>query len=307
MATFALPSFPAGPTVEHHGQEVLPASKSSLQYREQDVSQQGTPFRSIKAFTEDLPGLTGVACQGRWAPSQALTFAGEHDLTHFYVDSSSKDYRREMTLAMAEVRNCQMIFHGDYRRAIASPNAAVQREAIDGVLTEIEIASQLRAPLIVHATSAMPLHGNIPDHDASLQAFDAALTALEGPARQAQVPLWIENLPLDEAAVFNTAADYALILERHPAVSVVYDVGHAHVANQNPFELLRQFPDRIAALSLSDNDGVFDRHWPLGQGSIRFDELLRIVEAVRWRGLYVFETMGSNIEADVTHLHTLRS
>jgi L-ribulose-5-phosphate 3-epimerase len=257
---------------------------------------------------DDLPGAAGIAFQGRQHPKDAYDSSLACGLSHYYVDTvfGTLDDALIDLLSTDPERSPRPIVHGDYRQAIASPDPSLRKIARERILREMVAASRMRAPLIVHGTSDPALNERFPDHEASLALFDAELFELEQVAEILDVELWLENLPRNESVVFSTLRDYERILRRHPSLRMVFDVGHSNIQNDAPLSPLREFPDQIVALSLSDNHGDIDSHLPLGEGAIRFDLLLDEVAATGWRGLYVFETLGANVAAGVERLRSFQ-
>lgn len=143
------------------------------------VPQLQKPLPSANATIDyeyaSLPGLIGVACQDRLAAHQAFEFAQSNGLSHFYVDSSQGACDTALVDALAQllaVAPQLPIFHGNYRQPIASPDPVLRLTARAGILREIVAASHLKAPLIVHGTSSLDLHGAIPTHELALAALD---------------------------------------------------------------------------------------------------------------------------------------
>ena len=83
------------------------------------------------------------------------------------------------------------------------------------------------------------------------------------------MPIWLENV-LEHESVFSRPDEFELVLGRAPGVAMVYDIGHANLGIEMPERLIAPLADRIAAISLSDNNGDHDAHAGLGQGSINW-------------------------------------
>jgi sugar phosphate isomerase/epimerase len=69
-----------------------------------------------------------------------------------------------------------------------------------------------------------------------------------------------------------------------PAVQVSLDTGHAHYAHVStgapPVDVfVRLAGDRLAHVHLQDADGHADRHWAIGEGTIRWAGVFRALEA----------------------------
>ncbi|MGD1001376.1 MAG: sugar phosphate isomerase/epimerase family protein [Candidatus Brocadiia bacterium] len=73
-----------------------------------------------------------------------------------------------------------------------------------------------------------------------------------------------------------------------PRIGRTLDLGHAHINNQLE-EFLRQPFDRVFNIHLHDNLGAEDQHLPLGDGAIRWGEILPRIAGEGYRGPLTFE------------------
>jgi sugar phosphate isomerase/epimerase len=70
-----------------------------------------------------------------------------------------------------------------------------------------------------------------------------------------------------------------------PDIGICFDIGHWHCFSairgerQDLDQWIDAFAPRLRHLHLHDNDGSYDAHLGLGQGTIPFDELLRALKA----------------------------
>lgn len=58
------------------------------------------------------------------------------------------------------------------------------------------------------------------------------------------------------------------------ALGFCFDSSHHRLTNQEDYQVLRSYGDRLFATHLSDNDGLADRHWLPGHGIIPWAKLL---------------------------------
>jgi sugar phosphate isomerase/epimerase len=60
----------------------------------------------------------------------------------------------------------------------------------------------------------------------------------------------------------------------NPFLGICLDVGHQHLSSPTPpGEWINALGNRIHHLHIHDNDKTADRHWPMGKGTIDFDQL----------------------------------
>jgi sugar phosphate isomerase/epimerase len=54
-------------------------------------------------------------------------------------------------------------------------------------------------------------------------------------------------------------------------LGLCYDTSHGRLYEESSFWLLKKFPQRLKYLHISDNDGVEDRHWNIGEGVVDWE------------------------------------
>lgn len=77
-------------------------------------------------------------------------------------------------------------------------------------------------------------------------------------------------------------------------VQAVLDVGHAERAGFGWRLFWERLGPRICHFHLTDNDGVADRHWPLGRGQIDFSGLMGAVTASGYNGALIMEIVADD-------------
>lgn len=244
--------------------------------------------------------------QNRLPFTQGMEEATRLGFSAFYVDVATEadavetfdNGKCNRLIELCKLAHLRPIVHGTFRSPIAHDLARVRRGAIEHVLTELELAARIKAPLIVHGCYMISNSGvrNAKEH--ALQTFLESLSVIAEQAARLGVTIWIENLEKYPAgsSVFSTISsvkEYAEIFKRMPAhVKFLLDVGHENVQGGDPHNTFRLLASRIAALSLNDNDGHRDLHLPIGKGNIDFAKLVDAIQAVNWRGIVIFETTG---------------
>ena len=257
-----------------------------------------------------LPFASGICLQSYLPAEAQLETAFRSGCTHFYVDVSGPNDALA-TWNAARVRalvkrisqtGVHPVVHGDFKNALSSEVEASRRDGVIRTLAEIDLARQIGAPLVIHPSNESfrqkePRAGSV---DSLLRS----LAELEPEAGRHSVPIWLENVPSDEA-VFSRPDEFEFILARAPKVAMMCDIGHANVHAGAPEKVIAPIVDRIAGICFSDNQGDLDRHLPLGQGGINWRSVLAEVRASRWRGLAVFEGYQAPPEAGVNYLNSL--
>jgi sugar phosphate isomerase/epimerase len=75
-------------------------------------------------------------------------------------------------------------------------------------------------------------------------------------------------------------------------VSLLLDVGHCLISNEDPAAVVRQAGSRLAHIHLDDNDGAGDLHWPLFTGRLTrstLEQFLTALTEIRYTGALAFE------------------
>ena len=123
----------------------------------------------------------------------------------------------------------------------------------------------------------------------------AHLKKLCAVSEQAGVTLAIEPEPL---LVIGSSQDALDMIEAvgSPALKVNLDVGHAQITDPNLADAVRLLGDRIVHLHLEDIAGRVHKHLPFGEGEIDFDALKEALAEIDYRGPYVVDLFGRDLE-----------
>ena len=129
----------------------------------------------------------------------------------------------------------------------------------------------------------------VPDAYRDAQTYERYATHLTDIAQHAQnlgIKVCIEHFP---GTAFPTVSSTLEFIRdtAHPNLYLLFDIGHAQMANENPAEILAEAGDRLAYVHLDDNDGVNDLHLALTDGVQTREslaELLDVLESVGYDG-----------------------
>ena len=250
----------------------------------------------------------GLAVQRYASAEESLGFSKENGLSHFYIDAaypedSVENWSVERRGALIqEIANSGIrpILHGNFKNPVSHELKCIRQASIDYLIQEVDLAKDLGAPLIVHASCVM-LHRRIKEGRArALADFGDSLEIVSAYASARNVPVWVENLENYKQrhpfyTMFSLIEDYQYILDRNSYVNLMFDVGHHYIGGGDIWNVFMQFRDRIAGMNFHDNDGEVDGHRPLGDGAIDFSELIKAIAKSSWHGLVVLETRGGDI------------
>ena len=95
--------------------------------------------------------------------------------------------------------------------------------------------------------------------------YAASLPALANRAQALGLKLCIEHFP---GTILPTVPDTLQFIEQidHPNLYLLFDIGHAQMASENPADVLTMAGDKLGYVHLDDNDGENDLHLALCDG-----------------------------------------
>ncbi len=115
-------------------------------------------------------------------------------------------------------------------------------------------------------------------------------------AEELDIPLVIENMnaihPDSEIVYLGVTVDeLRRVFEAVPSpyLGLALDVAHANLLPGGVPAWIEAFPEKIHHLHLSDNDGVLDRHLPIGDGNIDFGEVFDRLRGIGFEGTGTLE------------------
>jgi sugar phosphate isomerase/epimerase len=132
--------------------------------------------------------------------------------------------------------------------------------------------------------------------EATYEALLATYRPVVAEAERLKVPLMIENMNLlpPEAEILylgTTIEELKVVLDEidSPYLGLALDVGHAHLLPGGIEPFIDAFGPRIGGLHLHDNDGVVDRHWSMGQGTIDWARVFSRLREIGYDGSATIE------------------
>lgn len=173
---------------------------------------------------------------------------------------------------------------------IASPSKPMLKASLKRLRQSMEYANELNAALFVLHGG---LHGGIspfyPGRDWKQNV--QSLRELSATARDLGLTVAIENLPKKYGGIMKAPEDFVKLYEEtNLDMGIVLDVGHANLeAQTEPF--LKQLPDKIWHLHLSDNIGEQDQHLGIGDGKINWQSLAETLKAIGYDKLIMVESV----------------
>ena len=90
------------------------------------------------------------------------------------------------------------------------------------------------------------------------------------------VKVFVENVGFHECALFS-AEEFVRLFEEILSIDALLDVGHAHINRWDIPEVIKQLGGRLAAVHLHDNYGKYDDHLPIGEGTIEWTGIWKVL------------------------------
>ena len=109
------------------------------------------------------------------------------------------------------------------------------------------------------------------------------------------ITVCIENLPFRnlEISKVDTVIKLIQTVDR-PNCKMCFDVGHAHVFNDDIVKDIKNIGSYLQVLHVHDNNGLFDSHLMPWQGSINWTAFIKAIKDVNFKGCISLETYVDN-------------
>jgi sugar phosphate isomerase/epimerase len=157
------------------------------------------------------------------------------------------------------------------------------------------VASELNMPKVV-------LHPGLVNGlgvfimDTALTYAWRSLDAIVTKADKLKIHLCIENM-FPKYQSFFEPDHFNKIFDMYPHLSLALDIGHANIDcrdGRRGLDFIEQFGHRIGHLHISDNHGKKDDHLPIGEGNIRFPEIISALKQSGYNGTVTLEVFSED-------------
>jgi len=215
------------------------------------------------------PALGEVAKAGYRAVELAVTDPAEID--HEQVAEAL----REIGLRLCSLTTGQAA--GKEGLSLSSADEGVRARAIRRIQDHMRLARPYGAVVIV---------GLLRGTDGSL---DLLAESLKECARfDPDVRLALEPLNRYESRLVNTVGEALEVIERTGAdnLGILFDTFHASIEERSPAEAILSAGERLFHVHLADSN-----RWVPGHGHLNFQEMLRALEGIGYRGALVVESL----------------
>lgn len=136
--------------------------------------------------------------------------------------------------------------------------------------------------------------------DTVMESLFKTFRATVGLAEELEMPLVIENMnavhPDSEIVYLGvTIEELESVFEAVPSpyLGLALDLAHANLLPRGVDPWIEAFSEKIFHLHISDNDGVLDRHLPVGDGIIDFRDVFQKLEEIGFKGTGTLEVSSN--------------
>ncbi len=190
----------------------------------------------------------------------------------------------------------------------------LRKRSSELLVRTIRIAERLgRCSVVLHAGET-DTEEDIHDSVHEKAALERCVSFLEQTIRDTEdsgVMLALENTPPYPGRYGDDMRFIVEVVERiaSPRLKIVFDVGHSHIRGPGQcIDALHRCRPHLAGLHLNDNYGREDEHRAVGDGTIPYEEIVRLLGNFGFSGDWVIEACSIGYaEASVDPLFQLRS
>jgi len=261
-----------------------------------------------------IPFVAGYALQNYSCAEQGILDACLNEYQYWYIDGSLSseapknwnDKRINNMISLIEKYKINPLFHGNYKVPLSSDVDELRHTAIQYTKNEINLASELSAPLIIHGGAIVEPRLVKTVKKQAINNFLFSLDELYSYAIGKNVPIYLENLSnylhyQPFSYIFTNEEEFDLIFSAFDA-KFFLDLGHANVGNACSKAIFEKYYDRIVGMAFSNNNKKYDQHLSLMKGTIDYIQIISSIQSVGWKGVIAFETRDKSPSASINEL-----
>ena len=220
-----------------------------------------------------------------------LELAMDPPMAHHSTLSSC---RPAITRAL-KVNGLGLVCHLPTFLSTADLTESLRRASLTEMHRSLEVAAELGAKKVVlHPSMAGGMGAYVLD-TVKGYAFEF-LSGIVDAARPLDVTICLENMFVRNRLGVEPE-DFEEIFKAFPSLKLTLDTGHANIHDRRGRrlkELVNRFGPRIGHLHVSDNQGKRDDHLAVGQGTIKFADLVMRLKGVGYDDTFTLEVFDEN-------------
>ena len=233
-----------------------------------------------------------------------LELAMDPPMAHHSILSSA---RKSITRAL-KANGLGLVCHLPTFVTTADLTESLRRASVMEMHRSLEVATDLGAgKVVLHPSMAGGMGAFVMDLVKG-HAFDF-LSEMVVAANRLGVIICLENMfPRNRLGV--EPEDFEEIFKVFPSLKMTLDTGHANIDDRRGRRLramVEQFGRRINHLHISDNQGRIDDHLAVGQGTIKFADLVRRLKKAGYNDTVTLEVFDPNRKMLVASRERIRA
>ena len=166
---------------------------------------------------------------------------------------------------------------------IASPDSELAAKAVASAKRFLQIGAGWGAEVAVVHPSTEPIADE--ERAGYLERSKRALAELDRAAHSYGIKLAVECLP--RTCLCNTSDEMLEVLDTLDGAGACFDANHA--LQESSEEFASRLSGRTMTVHMSDYDGVDERHWLPGEGTIRWSAVIDALARGGYSGPFMFE------------------
>jgi sugar phosphate isomerase/epimerase len=208
---------------------------------------------------------------------------------------SSLSANRAAIIRALAVNGLGLVCHLPTFLSTADLTESLRRASLAEMHRSLEVAAEMGAKKVVlHPSTASGMGAFVLDTVIGY-AFDF-LSGMVDAARRLDVTICLENMFVRNRLGVEPE-DFEKIFETFHSLKLTLDTGHANIQDRRGRrlkELVSRFGRRIGHLHVSDNLGTRDDHLAVGQGTIRFADLVMRLKGAGYDDTVTLEVFDEN-------------
>lgn len=173
---------------------------------------------------------------------------------------------------------------------IASPSRCILKAMLKRLENSIRLASSIEAYIwVFHPGLKTGISVFYPGEDWVQNRETAQL--LYGIASNYGLSVAIENVPEPYPFLMKSVIDFEKFYnEVSDSIGLALDVGHSNINGQTEL-FIKNFKDKIIHVHAHDNDGVEDSHLGVGYGTVNWENFVKLLKEISYKGVVVVESV----------------
>jgi sugar phosphate isomerase/epimerase len=191
--------------------------------------------------------------------------------------------------------------------SIADLAQPIREASVQETLSSLRIASELGTEKVVlHPGPAVGMGMHVLNLVNGY--FFEALEVILQITGSLGITVCLENM-FRRQGLFLKPINFSEVFQAFPTLRMTLDVGHAFIVGADvPLDFIRTYPDRIAHVHISDNDGKNDLHFPIGSDAcIDYPQIIPALKEIGYDSTMTLEVFSQDPDHIVESRKTIQA